>query len=319
MNHEIINQIPTLSLVQFKEKKEAFIEYLTVEKNLAINTRKAYESDLDQFILFWDAAPDENKSHLPLRQMIERYLMSLFYKKMDKSSIARKFSCFKSFEKFLRKQGIDLKLKLQRPRLDKKLPVYLSVDEIFYLLDSVSDADLLTRYPIRDKAILELLYATGIRCSELINISIKDIDMPQKSIRILGKGNKERIVLFGQKAYQRITDYLEKERSLVKDADEKLFLNCRYQPLTSRSIQRICEHFRQFLKVERPITPHKIRHSFATHLLNQGTDLRVVQELLGHKTLTSTEKYTHVSLEELADLCETIHPITNDLKPKKIS
>jgi len=319
MNAIIINQTPTLSLTQFKEKKEAFIEYLTVEKNLAVNTRKAYESDLDQFISFWEAAPDENKTHLSLRQMIERYLMSLFYKKMDKSSIARKFSCFKSFEKFLRKQGIDLALKLQRPRLDKKLPIYLSVDEIFYLLDSVNDADLLTRYPIRDKAILELLYATGIRCSELINISIKDIDMNEKNIRILGKGNKERIVLFGQKAHQRIIDYLEKERSLVKEPDEKLFLNCRYQPLTSRSIQRICEHFRQFLKVERPITPHKIRHSFATHLLNQGTDLRVVQELLGHKTLTSTEKYTHVSLEQLADLCETIHPITNSLKPKKIS
>lgn len=317
MNPTSTNQESALSLMQFKEKKEAFIEFLTVEKNLAINTRKAYESDLDQFISFWSAAPDDNKAYLPLRQMIERYLMSLFYKKMDKSSIARKFSCFKSFEKFLRKHGIILNLKLQRPRLDKKLPVYLSVDEIFYLLDSVSDADLLTRFPIRDKAILELLYATGIRCSELINISIKDIDMEQKTIRIFGKGNKERIVLFGQKAHQRITDYFDKERSLVKDADEKLFLNCRYQPLTPRSIQRICEHFRRFLKVKRQITPHKIRHSFATHLLNQGTDLRVVQELLGHKTLTSTEKYTHVSLDELANLCETIHPINSSLKPKK--
>ena len=106
---------------------------------------------------------------------------------------------------------------------------------------------------------------------------------------------------------------------MVRDGEEKLFLNCRYQPLTARSIQRICEHFRKFLKVERPITPHKIRHSFATHLLNQGADLRVVQELLGHKTLSSTEKYTHVSLEDLANLCETIHPINSSLKPKKIT
>jgi len=308
-----------VSLPFFKDKKKEFINYLAVERNLAINTRKAYESDLEQFIIFWESSPEENKEHLSLRQTIERYLMSLFYKKIDKSSIARKFSCFKSFEKFLRSQGIILNLKLQRPRLDKKLPIYLSVDEIFYLLDSVSDADLLTRNPIRDKAILELLYATGIRCSELINISIKDINMDQKTIRILGKGSKERIVLFGQKAHQRITDYMAKERSLVRDGEEKLFLNCRYQPLTARSIQRICEHFRKFLKVERPITPHKIRHSFATHLLNQGADLRVVQELLGHKTLSSTEKYTHVSLEDLANLCETIHPINSSLKPKKIT
>ncbi len=238
----------SFSLSQFKDKKKEFIQYLTVEKNLAVNTRKAYESDLEQFIFFWESSPEDNKEHLSLRQMIERYLMSLFYKKIDKSSIARKFSCFKSFEKFLRSQGITLSLKLQRPRLDKKLPIYLSVDEIFYLLDSVSNADLLTRNPIRDKAILELLYATGIRCSELINISIKDIDMHEKTIRIMGKGNKERIVLFGQKAHQRITDYLAQERSLVRDGEEKLFLNCRYQPLTARSIQRICEHFRKFLK-----------------------------------------------------------------------
>lgn len=303
-------------LENFKEKKEEFLLYLTVEKNLSDNTHRAYEGDLNQFIQFWESLPAQDKKHLDIRQVIERFLVSLFYKKIDTSSIARKFSCFTSFEKFLKTQGIILELKLKRPRIEKKLPIYLSVDEMFHLLDTVNEKDLNSSFPIRDKAILELLYATGIRCSELTNIRIKDIDFANKEIRIRGKGNKERIALFGHKAHERIMSYLEHERIGIKNSDEFLFLSYRATPLTSRSVQRIIELFRSFLKLERPITPHKIRHSFATHLLNQGTDLRVVQELLGHKTLASTEKYTHVSLDDLARMCDNIHPI-NAIMQKK--
>ena len=214
--------------------------------------------------------------------------------------------------------GIVLKLKLNRPRLDKKLPIYLSVDEVFYLLDAVTDEQLPTKKPARDKAIFELLYATGIRCSELVAIQFKDLDMNNKTIRILGKGKKERIVLFGQKAQTRIIEYLERERPKYAYAHEHLFVSNRLEALTPRTVQRIFEMFRSFLKFEKHITPHKIRHSFATHLLNQGADLRVVQELLGHKSLASTEKYTHVSLEDLTKLCDTIHPFNTTLKPKKL-
>ena len=301
---------------EFTLKKDEFLTYLDVEKNLAQNTQKAYASDLHQFIQFWEHLDKDTKKHLPLRQIIERYLVNLFYKKIDKSSIARKLSCFKSFEKFLRGKGFQIDLKLRRPRLDKKLPIFLSVDEIFYLLDQVTDEQLPTRHPIRDKAIFELLYATGIRCSELVSIAFGDIDWHDKTIRILGKGSRERLVLFGQKAKTKLLEYLDKERPKPKKNNEFIFLNYRKQPLTTRSIQRIFEMFRKLLKIERHITPHKIRHSFATHLLNQGADLRVVQELLGHKSLASTEKYTHVSLEELAKLCDTIHPIY-DVKKKK--
>jgi site-specific recombinase XerD len=304
-------------LTEFIEKKNEFILFITVEKNLSVHTQRAYESDLNQFIEFWQELPADDKKNLELRQIIERYLVNLFYKKIDKSSIARKFSCFKSFEKFLLTQGIVLKLKLQRPRLDKKLPVYLSVDEIFYLLDTITDEQLPTKRPARDKAIFELLYATGMRCSELIAIHMKDLDMPNKTIRIMGKGKKERIVLFGQKAHDKLQQYLTNERPRVYDSNEQLFLNYRNLPLTTRSVQRIFEMFRAFLKFERPITPHKIRHSFATHLLNQGVDLRMVQELLGHKTLASTEKYTHVSLEDLTKLYDTIHPAHTIMKPKQ--
>ncbi len=306
-----------MKLEQFREKAKEFITHLEVERHLSVHTLRAYESDLHQFILFWEDLTAQEQKLLTLRQIIERYLVSLFYKNIDKSSIARKFSCFKSYAAFLRTHGITLTLHLKRPRLDKKLPVYLSVDEVFHLLDTIKDEDLPTKYPIRDKTIFELLYATGVRCSELVSIRMCDIDMHNKTIRILGKGNKERIVLFGQKAQERIVLYCSQERGDQKKQDEPLFLNYRREKLTPRTVQRIVELFRRFLKIDRHITPHKIRHSFATHLLNQGADLRVVQELLGHKTLASTEKYTHVSLDELARVCESVHPIKNILNGDK--
>ena len=299
------------------ERKNEFLTFLKVEKNLSEHTLRAYESDLKQFFEFWGHLPEQDKKHLVPRQIIERYLVNLFHKKIDKSTIARKFSCFKSFERFLKTQGIILKLKLQRPRLDKKLPVYLSVDEVFYLLDTITDDQLPTKKPARDKAIFELLYATGIRCSELVAIKFKDLDMENKTIRIIGKGKKERIVLFGQKAQSKLSHYIHNERPKAANPREQIFLNNRDEPLTTRTVQRIFEMFRSFLKFERRITPHKIRHSFATHLLNQGVDLRTVQELLGHKTLASTEKYTHVSLEDLTKLCDTIHPMNTTMKPKR--
>ena len=308
-----------MQLSEFKEKKEEFLIYIKVEKNLSQNTYRAYEGDLQQFVDFWQRITDTEQIELPLRQTIERFLVSLYHKKIDKSSIARKLSCFKSFEKFLRVSGIILNLKLARPRLDKKLPIYLSVDEIFYLLDQVKHDELPTKRPYRDKAIFELLYATGMRCSELINITMHNIDFTNKVIRIFGKGRRERLVLFGQKAQERLKDYITKERPPTKSGNEHLFLNARGQLLTTRSIQRIIEMFRVFLKIERKITPHKLRHSFATHLLNQGVDLRVVQELLGHRTLSSTEKYTHVSTQHLAQMCDTLHPLNSMVKSRKSS
>jgi len=298
-----------MNLKQFQKKRKEFLSYLSIEKNLSQNTHKAYSSDLKQFYIFWKKLSTDDKKNLTFRQIIERFLVSLFYKKIDKSSIARKFSCFKSFEKFLRNQGTRLSLNLTRPRLDKKLPMYLSINEIFHLLDEIKDDELATRRPCRDKAIFELIYATGIRCSELVNIKIDDIDFNNKTIRIFGKGRKERMVLFGQKAKNRLLIYLEKERPLIKTCKDKLFLNYRNEPLTSRSVQRIFEMFRKFLKVNKNITPHKIRHSFATHMLNKGVDLRVIQELLGHTALSSTEKYTHISLDNLAKTCNAANPI----------
>jgi len=308
-----------VKLAEFQKKKDEFLAYIKVERNLALNTQRAYSGDLNQFVDFWKELSPHEKKMLNLRQIIERYLVSLFYKKIDKSSIARKFSCFTSFERYLRTQGIELALQLTRPRLDKKLPVYLSVDEITHLLEDVTCEDLPSKHPQRDKAIFELLYATGVRCSELINIKLEDVDFENKTIRIFGKGRTERIVLFGDKAKEQVLAYIDRERPVINNQQERLFLNYRDEPLTSRSVQRIIEMFRKFLKVGRNITPHKIRHSFATHMLNRGVDLRIVQELLGHKSLSSTEKYTHVSLEQLSKTCNESHPLHKITKKKRNS
>jgi site-specific recombinase XerD len=302
-----------MDIKKFKKNKKDFLTYISVEKNLSKNTQRSYESDLNLFEHFWIEINKKEKLKPTLRRAIERYFVNLFYKKIDKSSVARKISCFKSFEKFLRSMGIEISLKLQRPRVDKKLPVYLSVDEVFYLLDTVKEKDLPSKKPIRDKAIFELLYASGMRCSELCSITMRNIDLENKVIRIKGKGRKERMVLFGGKAQKRIKEYLEKERPKPNNLSEKLFINYRNGPLDPRSVQRIIEMFRKFLKGNKKITPHKLRHSFATHMLNQGTDLRIVQELLGHESLSSTEKYTHVTSAQLTDMCDTLHPF-NDMK-----
>lgn len=303
-----------MTVQEYAEKIETFLTHLEVERNLSSHTIRAYASDLKHFLHFWQNANEEDAKHVSFRQFLERYLVSLYYKKIDKNTVARKYSCFTSFTKFLKTYGITIDLELKRPRIDKKLPVYLSIDEIFHVLDNVPDKALPTRHPIRDKTIFELLYATGIRCSELVNIRIRDLDLKQKVVRILGKGNKERIALFGQKAQAKLTHYLKQERAPIMDKDDPLFLNQRGDKMTTRSIQRVFEMFRSFLNIDKHVTPHKIRHSFATHMLNQGTDLRVVQELLGHKTITSTEKYTHVSLEDLTKVCDEIHPIHDMIK-----
>jgi integrase/recombinase XerC len=298
------------------EQKNEFLKQLVVERNLSPHTVRAYTTDLTQFLNFWETLSYDDQQCLSIRQIIERYLMVLFYKKLHKSTIARKFSCFKSFELFLSQKGIILNLKLRRPRVDKKLPIYLTVDEIFYLLDQIDNDALPTSSPIRDKAILELLYATGIRCSELVNMRIVDLNIAQKTIRILGKGRHERIALFGEKAATILKQYFSQERPGVRSIEESVFLNYRGTQLTTRSVQRIIAMFRAFLKITRNITPHKIRHTFATHLLSEGTDLRTVQELLGHKSLSSTERYTHVTLHDLKRVCDVAHPMQRVVKKK---
>lgn len=243
-----------MKLALFKEKIEEFITHLEVEKNLSLHTQRAYSSDLEQFYTFWkhitDKEPDSNAKPT-INRALERFFVALYHKKITNASIARKISSLQSFEKFVSKQGIALSLNLSRPRIEQKLPTFLSVDEIFYLLDTIKEDDLPTNKPFRDKAIFELLYATGIRCSELIMIKLCDIDITQKTIRVFGKGKKERFVLFGSQAQKRLEDYLKTERPTPVNPQEYLFLNARHEHLTARSIQRIIAMFRQFLTTKK--------------------------------------------------------------------
>jgi integrase/recombinase XerC len=303
-----------MDIITFKEKIKDFITFLEIEKNVSTHTLRAYNSDLTQLIKFWERIGTLDSSHiLYLNQVIKRFVVSLFYQKMSKKSLARKLSTLRSFQQFLLSTGINITLNVKTPRLDKKLPAALTVDEIFFLLDSLNIKDLPSKFPYRDKAIFELIYATGVRCSELVNITLNSVNFDDKTIKILGKGKKEREVLFGRKALTSLQNYITKERSSIinhnKTNPEHLFLNNRAGALTARSVQRIFEMFRKFLKIKRALTPHKIRHSFATHLLNEGTDLRVIQELLGHKTIATTEIYTHVSNQQLAKMCDEKHPL----------
>ena len=303
-----------MDLTTFKEKIKDFLGFLEVEKNASPHTVRAYDLDLNQLAVFWHRISEKEQNLFnTFDKIVRRYTVSLFYQKITKSSLARKLSTLRSFQHFLQGQGIKLNMNVKTPRLDKKLPIPLTVDEIFFLLDTIKPEDLPTKYPLRDKAIFELLYATGIRCAELVNTKVQDINFEEKCIRIMGKGRKERIVLFGSKAKKSLEQYLSTERIMILKGHEcpYVFLNCTGTKLTTRSVQRTFVMFRNFLKITRKLTPHKIRHSFATHLLNQGADLRIIQELLGHKTLATTEIYTHVSNQQLAKLCDEKHPLNS--------
>lgn len=303
-----------MDLSEFIENITDFLTFLEVEKNVSEHTLRAYSTDLNQLVAFWRKAKEKKGiEKVSFDNIMRRYVLSLFYKKHAKTTLARKLSCLRSFSQFLRSMGKRLNFNFKSPKIDKKLPITLSVDEIFYLLDTINHDDLPTKYPLRDKAIFELVYATGIRCSELVGIKLTGMDLEGKALRVYGKGRKERVVLFGDKALKSLKLYFKRERpQLLKDKEsDYLFLNYLGTKLSSRSVQRIFEMFRKFLKIERKLTPHKIRHSFATHLLNQGVDLRVIQELLGHKNLATTEIYTHVSSAELAKMCDEKHPLNN--------
>jgi len=293
------------------EKKADFLVYVQVERNLTQNTYRSYASDLHQFFSFWEKCNHETFPEISIKSALERFLIYLFHKKTQKSSVARKMSCFTSFGRFLKSSGIDIDFKLTRPTVEKKLPTYLTVNEIFYLLDTVQDKDIPSSRPIRDKAIFETFYATGIRCSELTTIKIEDINFTEKTILITGKGRKQRYVLFGEKAKKKILQYIHEERIYNDRGDTTLFLNHKGTSLTSRSIQKTFNMFSKFLTVRKHLSPHKVRHSFATHLLNAGLDLRALQELLGHQSLSSTEKYTHVTTKDLQKMYDTLHPINS--------
>ena len=299
---------------------DLFIESLGAEKGYSDQTIRAYRKDLEAFFSFaaqpqaGDEVPKKSARSVSPSQIdgiaIRSYL-GFLHRQNKKTTIARKLSAIRSFFRFLVKRGLisenpaDLVL---TPKQDQTIPVYLSVDEMFRLLDSIQTDTLLG---LRNRAIFETIYSSGIRVSELAGMNYADVDFADAVVRVFGKGNKQRIIPIGQKALEAIKTYREQlDRKIGAEAlkDRALFLNKYNKRLTVRSIARILRKLVDAVGLMTTISPHAIRHSFATHMLDAGADLRVVQELLGHKSLSTTQKYTHVSIDRLMETYDKAHP-----------
>lgn len=279
---------------QFIKICNNFIESL-LKKNLSIHTIKAYERDLNQLIEFWKIQELNENRNFRLVEILTNFINSLYSNQLKTSSVARKISCINSLKKFVlvNHQLSNEIVFFKRPIIHIQQPDKLTNEQISQLMDKISSEDIPSKYPLRDKAIIEILYATAIRCGELVSVELQHINIKQKSILIQNKSKRERWVFFGSKALKALQNYIDYERTEPKDLREKLFLNHKNQPLTVRSIQRICAMFRQFLQIKEKLTPKILRNSCATHLLDRGAPVQIVQKLLGHKTSVSTERYLH--------------------------
>lgn len=293
-----------------------FLDYLTYEKNASVNTIEAYRDDLESFVAFLsndyltqsrDALDLTAVDHLAIRS----YLAHLARRKLSRSSTARHLSALRSFYRFLVREGIATSnpaRAVATPKREKYLPAVLQSSEVSILLEQ---CDLAKPLGVRDRAWLELLYASGLRVSELVGIDLDHIELRSRLLKVRGKGSKERIVPFGSKAEEAIRAWLEVRRELVKnihDEEEPLFVNHRGQRITTRSIRRLLDGYVRAASLKAGISPHTLRHSFATHLLNAGADLRSIQELLGHVSLSTTQKYTHLNDWKLIEVYRKAHP-----------
>lgn len=292
-----------------KSLVEEFIHYLAVERGLADNTLDSYNRDLNQFMGFL-----ENEKVLDLqkatRNLIMGYLLFLQKRGRATATVSRHLAALKSFYHFLLREKYiekDPTVNLESPKLEKKLPHILSVNEVEMLLNQPKIGD---PGGLRDKAMLELLYATGIRVSELISLDVNHINLDMGYVRCFGKGSKERIIPVGSLARKCVGEYLQKGRvKLIKNkAEQSLFVNQHGRRLTRQGFWKIIKKYARLASITKEITPHTMRHSFATHLLENGADLRSVQEMLGHADITTTQIYTHLTKGRLREVYAKSHP-----------
>jgi len=304
----------------FQDLIETFVEYLQDNKGFSQHTIRNYHIDLRQFLDFLDSkkkkSPEGDVPNVEVGSVdsliIREYVGSLFGR-LRRSTISRKLSALRSFFFFLEKNGLikdNPASDIASPKLENYIPNYLPVDDMFRLLERPDQEKPLG---LRDLAILEVLYSCGIRLSELESLDISSIDFDQRLIRVIGKGNKERIVPIGRQALQAVRNYMEATQYLRKKSghsskDSALFINFCGRRLSGRSVERIVKRYAGECGLASDISPHSMRHTFATHLLDGGADLRSVQELLGHASLSTTQKYTHVSLDRLMEVYDKAHP-----------
>lgn len=291
-----------------------FLDYLTYERNVSVNTVAAYRDDLESFVGFLcNDYLTLGRDQLDLRRVdhlaIRSYLAHLARKKLRRSSSARHLSTLRSFFRYLMREGaVDANPArgVATPKREKQLPSVLQPAEVALL---VEQPDTSSTLGLRDRAWMELLYASGLRISELVGIDFDDVELKARLVKVRGKGSKERIVPFGSKAETALRAWLAVRGELAHDPEEPaIFVNYRGQRITTRSIRRLFDGYLHQASLRAGISPHTMRHSFATHLLNAGADLRGIQELLGHASLSTTQKYTHLNDWQLIAVYKKAHP-----------
>jgi len=297
-----------------------FLESLAAEKGFSSNTLRAYRQNLTELTAFVAGDPEWAQGDLTrldgvkLEQVGEiqvRAYLGYLHGRNTKSTMARKLAAIRSFFRYLHKHHVmacNPVENLHAPKHGKPMPVYLPVDDMFRLLDAVKPVGVLG---LRNRAILETLYSAGVRVSELAGLDVPDVDVRNGIMRVLGKGRKERLVPIGAKALEALAAYREAlmaETGIGPDSDGPMFLNKNKGRLTTRSIARVVDKLARACALAIPISPHAMRHSFATHMLDAGADLRAVQELLGHRSLSTTQRYTHVSIDRLMAAYDKAHP-----------
>tara|TARA_B100000963_G_scaffold82380_1_gene70167 strand:+ start:231 stop:1121 length:891 start_codon:yes stop_codon:yes gene_type:complete len=282
----------------------SFLDYLYIEKGLSQNTVKAYEVDLLAFISWITDHTNSDIKNIK-EDSINKYISYLFETKLKSSSVNRKISSIKSFYLFLIKKSIVATSPISEvisPKQEKYLPSSMSEDEVDKLLNS-PDSNI--KIEKRDKAMIEMLYATGMRISELVNLKITDVDMQRCVVKVLGKGSKERLIPFGEEAYEALNNYLsDRDESSSKE----VFLSNRKTKISRVAFWHRIKFYLVRENLKQTISPHTLRHAFATHLLNRGADLRSVQLLLGHSDLSTTQIYTHIAKQRLSDVLKKHHP-----------
>jgi integrase/recombinase XerC len=285
----------------------AFLRHLERERNVSPHTLRAYEQDLAQFAahvreeLGRDGVP-RDVDHL----LIRGFLARLHQRGLRKTSAARRLASLRTFFRYLCREGV-LKTNPARtllsPRLERRIPVHLEEADVAALLDVPGDS----LPAVRNRALLELAYGTGVRCAELVGLDVDDVDLDERMIRVLGKGRKERIVPFGRRAQHAVREYLHARKGVAARA-AALFLNRYGGRLTDRYVRKLVGDRVRAVALGRKISPHTLRHSFATHLLERGADLRAIQELLGHASLSTTQRYTHVNTRHILEIYSKTHP-----------
>lgn len=288
------------------EQINRFQEYLASERNSSVHTLAAYGRDLEQFAAFVTDERGEGCSAQDVDLLLVRRFLAQMARNRKKSSIGRKLAAIRSFFRFLLRRGEIVRNPAElvaTPKKEQTLPFHLDIDQATALMEAPDEDG---RHALRDRAILELLYSSGLRVSELTGLDVGDYDSAAGMVRVMGKGGKQRIVPVGSRALDAVAAYLDIRRDLA--ANSPLFLNTRGQRINRRSVARIVDMHVMRIAAFKRISPHTLRHTFATHLLEGGADLRSIQELLGHASLSTTQKYTHVGIDRLMEVYDKAHP-----------